>query len=857
MKRIIVFLLVFLMLAQPVLAANEKANVLVQDGKNVIEITGSASCGGQNVQVQILKPDNDEAKDLSDVVFQRQVATDENGMFSINFTAPSTMESGVYPVLFFYEDGKKEKTTVEYKSSVDLSADFVRLKETETVTETRNVIEQYGEEWGFDFGLYTVLPEKSKNMVIEKFLASGGKTADGPSQAAVVFEDVSVAVATAYYTGDFSDLVTGVYGAYTGFSKCNAYTEFANQTALTQIGLALAGKDFVSHKDALVAFETEICLSVISNAKSWFDVDRAIKVMAQLLLLDMSAYSEAPEAIGMALAGKTFNAESFSEAFEREIRKNTGKKVIFEDVFTDTDWASESVNALYEAGIVNGTSDETFEPNGQVTREQFAKMIVSMLGDGEQMYTTTFSDVESDAWYAPYIAMAKECGLVNGVSATEFGVGQPITREQMATMIYRAGLLLGYQTNGVPKTFTDESEISDYAKPAVNALTAGGVIKGTADGLFAPKATATRAEAACMIYNLMKKTGYNVKQNTGYRPIQATDPFITYKNNFNQSEEEIFNDGADKFSHLGWYFVPGGTTTYLTVSRAPNGKSEYEMPFTQRQVQDGAKDMAIAIRADKSTTAGYFDTKPFPLSYETSGKMHLEMNLYIESDNFSPNYKTFDSQFYSWIHMRGERKMRLFCFTGDGGVHYYALNNELVRCGSYEQKKWVHVAADFDAEKEEYTLYLDGVAVAKDIPYNNETFPWDGTDEKEPGLKKVRFRMSVAPDTKGTSVTYIDDFMLASYTGAPFVLPEMPKKGDYEIKINVDETIKEETAKYIQVDVNGTSVSLSGIEKNTISFKLSDALQTGDVVVVSVGKWVETADGVLTGTPQTFRYTVE
>lgn len=857
MKKVFLLLLVFLMFAQSVLAANEEAYVLVQDGKNAIEIAGEASCGGQNVQVQILRPGCDEAKELSDIVFQKQVTTDENGLFSTKFTAPVTMESGVYPVHLFYEDGKMEKTTVEYKSSADLSADFVYLKRAETIAEARTVIEQYGEEWGFDFVLYTALQDASKNMVIEKFLASGGKMTDNPSHASAVFADASVAVATAYYTGDFSDLVTGIYESYTEFSECNAYKEFVNQTDLAKIGLVLAGKDFKSREDALKAFETEICLSVISNAKSWFDVDRAVKVMAQLVSMDMNAYLEAPEAIGMTLAGKNFNLESFLVAFKREIQKNTGKKVIFEDVFTETDWASESVNALYEVGIVNGTSDVTFEPNGKVTREQFAKMIVSMLGDGEQMYATAFSDVASNAWYAPYIAMAKESGLVNGVSETEFGVGQPITREQMATMIYRAGILLGYETSGVPKTFTDGHEISDYAKTAVDALTAGGVINGKADGTFAPKATATRAEAACMIYNLMKKTGYTVKQNTGYRPIQATDPFITYKNNFNQSEEEIFNDGADKFSHLGWYFVPGGTTTYLTVSPAPSGKDAYEMPFTQEQIQGNAKDMAVVIRAENSTTSGYFDTKPFPLTYETSGKMRLEMNLYIESDNLSPNYKTVDSQFYSWVHMRGDRKMSLFCFTGDGGVHYYDLNNKLIRCGSYEQKKWVHVAVDFDAEKEVYTLYLDDVAVAKDIPYNNETFPWDGTEETEPGLKKVRFRMSVTPDTKGTSATYIDDFILASYTDAPFVLPEMPKKGDFAIKINSDETIKEETVKYIQVDVNGIAVSLTDIQKDTLSFKLTNALQTGDVVTVSVGKWVETTDGVLTGTPQTFKYTVE
>ncbi len=857
MKKAVSLLLALLVLTQPVFAANEKADMLVQDGKNRIEISGTASCGRQNVTVQMLKPGINEASDLLDIVFQKQVATDENGAFSVAFTAPDTMETGTYSVQIFYENGQKQTIAAEYKSIADLTGDFDVLKESVSVEETRSIIEKHGVEWNFDFVLYNVLADTSKNAVIEKFIALGGKKVSNLYEARDIFKSASVAVAIAFYPADFADLVTGIYGENTGLSERDAYKEFAKQTDLKQIGLLLSGRNFENGEIAQKAFETEICLSVIQNAKGWFDVDRAVKVMAPLLSLDMNAYAEAPEAIGMALAGKTFNAESFLTAFLREIQKNTGEKVIFEDVAQQTSWASEAVNTLYASGIVNGTSDATFEPNGQVTREQFAKMIMAMLGEGEQMTDSGFSDVKSNEWYAPYVAMAKESGIVNGVSETEFGVGHPITREQMATMIYRAGLLLGYKTNGTPKDFTDVAEISDYAKTAVDALTAGGVINGMSDGSFAPHSTATRAEAACMIYNLMKKIGYTISTKTGYQPISATDPFVTYKNNFNQTKEEIYNDGADKFSHLGWYFVPGGKTTYLTLSPAPAGKGAYEMPFTEKQTEDGAKDMAVAIRAEKSTTAGYFDTKPFPMTYETGEKMRLEMNLYIESDNLSPNYKTFDSQFYSWIHMRGERKMQLFFFTGDGGVYYYGMGDEAIRCGSYVQKKWIHVAADFDAEREVYTLYLDDVAVAKDIPYNNDTFPWDGTGEAEPGLNKVRLRMSAAPDTKGTSVTYIDDLILARYVDAPFVLPQKPQKGDAEIKITLDESIKAETTKHIVVSVNGSQIPLAKMQKGTLSYKLPGTLNTGDTVVVTVGKWVETANGVLTGTPQTFRYTVE
>ena len=860
-KRKIAWLIVGIMMVSvftmPIFAADEKMDVLVKDGGNQIEISGMAPCGRQNVTVQMLKPGISEASDLSDIVFQKQVTADENGAFSVAFTAQDSMETGTYPVQFFYEDGQKQTISAEYKSTSDLTGDFAVLQEAVSPEDTRRIIEKHGAEWNFDFALYNALPDAYKNVVIEKFATLGGKTVNSLYEARDVFQSASVAVAIAFYPDDFTDLVTGIYGENTKLSKSDAYKEFSEQIDLKHIGHLLSGRDFENGEAAHQAFETEICLSVIANAKGWFDVDRAVKVLAPLCSLNVDAYAKAPEAIGMALAGKTFNAQSFLVAFEREIHKNADEKIIFEDVYAETDWASASVNALYEANIVNGVADGVFQPNGQVTREQFAKMLMAMLGDGEQTTDSGFSDVESNEWYAPYVAMAKESGIVNGVSETEFGVGQKITREQMATMIYRVGRLLGYQTNGTPKSFTDGNTISDYAKNAVDALTAGGVINGMSDGSFAPHSTATRAEAACMIYNLMQKCGYTVRKHAGYQPIAATDPFVTYKNNFNQKGEEIYNNGADKFTHLGWYFVPGGTTTYLAVSPAPAGKNLYEIPFTEKQVKDGTKDMAVAIRAEKSTTAGHFDTKPFPLGYETSKKMRLEMNLYIESDNLSKDYKTFDSQFYSWVHMRGERRMRLFFFAGDGGVYYYGMGNEAIRCGSYAQKKWIHVAADFDAEKEAYTLYLDGVAVAKDIPYNNSTFPWDGTGEAEPGLNKVRLRMSLTPDTKGSSVTYIDDFILARYTDAPFVLPEVPKGGDKEIKIAFDESIKSETLKYITASVNGKSLSATNIQTGEITFKLSEALKSGDKVMVTVGKWVETSNGVLTGTPQTFSYTVE
>ena len=115
-----------------------------------------------------------------------------------------------------------------------------------------------------------------------------------------------------------------------------------------------------------------------------------------------------------------------------------------------------------------------------------------------------FEDVASDSWCSPYIIAAYNAGLIKGYSDTQFGVGNMITREDMAVIIHRALGSLGLTLkNGNKADFTDSSEISDYASDAVDALTAGGIMNGMGDGTFKSKNSATRAMAAKHIYELL------------------------------------------------------------------------------------------------------------------------------------------------------------------------------------------------------------------------------------------------------------------------------------------------------------------------------------------------------------------
>ena len=180
------------------------------------------------------------------------------------------------------------------------------------------------------------------------------------------------------------------------------------------------------------------------------------------------------------------------------------KDELFGDI-SNYSWAKEAIEGLYYAGIVNGMEEGVFNPQGAVTREQFSKMVVQLFGISTSTNDTGFADVKKDAWYAPYVAAASQAGYIQGQSAEYFGIGESIMRQDMATILYRA---LGSRGKKADLTFTDNDSIASYAKDAIAELVGLGIISGYEDGTFLPRGTATRAEAAKMIwgvYQLIKE----------------------------------------------------------------------------------------------------------------------------------------------------------------------------------------------------------------------------------------------------------------------------------------------------------------------------------------------------------------
>lgn len=189
-----------------------------------------------------------------------------------------------------------------------------------------------------------------------------------------------------------------------------------------------------------------------------------------------------------------------SKSPEKEPVEQKPAVQIFKDVAPGF-WGYEAIESLYKLGIVSGVSNNEFAPNQSVKREEFVKMLVELIGLDANGATDTFTDTDKNAWYSKYLAVAQECGLAYGKENGSFGVGEVLTRQDMAVLAAR---VLSSTERGVTTEFADGHEISDYAKSSVEILCGLKVMSGVGDGRFAPKATATRAQAAKVIYEIAR-----------------------------------------------------------------------------------------------------------------------------------------------------------------------------------------------------------------------------------------------------------------------------------------------------------------------------------------------------------------
>ena len=182
-----------------------------------------------------------------------------------------------------------------------------------------------------------------------------------------------------------------------------------------------------------------------------------------------------------------------------------GDSMRFDDV-TKGDWFYKDVEYVYNEGIMDGVSKREFAPNETLTRAMIVKILYRIEGEPASYRSSDFNDVESGRWYTGAVAWAAEKEIVKGYGNGKFGPNDPVTREQLAAILYRYTQYKGWSTtaaSGSLKGFADAASVSSYAVDAMNWAVDEGLLKG-ANNKLSPKSNATRAQVAAIIHRYLK-----------------------------------------------------------------------------------------------------------------------------------------------------------------------------------------------------------------------------------------------------------------------------------------------------------------------------------------------------------------
>jgi hypothetical protein len=328
------------------------------------------------------------------------------------------------------------------------------------------------------------------------------------------------------------------------------YTQKVTADSKTSFSSLFAGKRMYSTDELNKFFCDNVMMSVVNNIASWSYINYILETHYEYLAsrisgvtINMSGYNGLSDKskIGQALGGMKFSSlNDFASKINTAIanasvivnnggseprgssnggsikfispseitappvapEKIAGNIPSFTDI-AEYEWAKESIEALAAESIISSNGGGLFRPSQSVLREELVKMIVLALKLDITEADSGLSDVKVDQWYYKYISAAKSAGIVKGNDDGTFGVGNAVTRQDVAAMVYRAvSNKLSLQGGG--QVFNDDDSIGSYAKQAVYSLRNAGVISGVGDSMFVPTEKCTRAQAAKIIYIIKK-----------------------------------------------------------------------------------------------------------------------------------------------------------------------------------------------------------------------------------------------------------------------------------------------------------------------------------------------------------------
>lgn len=203
-------------------------------------------------------------------------------------------------------------------------------------------------------------------------------------------------------------------------------------------------------------------------------------------------------------SGNTFYPSS--DGVSSDMVASLDNEELFDDL-DNAQWAVPYIKYMAENGIMSGDGNSKFRPTDTITRAEFIKVLIYALDleNAEFEQAINFDDVPSDAWYTDYVKIGSGLGITNGTSETTFSPMQQVSRQDAAVMILNAVKVAGLNLHTEIKNsdFADSEDISDYAKEAVDELVNADIISGYDDATFLPKNSLLRCETAKLIYSML------------------------------------------------------------------------------------------------------------------------------------------------------------------------------------------------------------------------------------------------------------------------------------------------------------------------------------------------------------------
>lgn len=514
------------------------------------EITSSGSISaknGEEITIDVYYPDktytdllNADIGDYTKILLRRdQTTVGERGKYEFKFKV-GDIPTGEYTVRISKTNAETaDDVVVEkllYSNPNDYKTAVETLNKAASVTELKNIIDTYSMALGIDLSNETdsdaVLTIMLNSVKAEKLKSDDVKSVQNCFNLSKLVAELNLSK-----TENINNKITVL-----DLSKCGLdgyYTKsYVNEDVQKNLTSRVSGKNFDSIPKLYKSLCEQFVLAVVEKSGSNSAIKEVIDGFSEEIGASVSGFSERNLS---ELSGQNYNDYSALKSAIDSIKSSNsgspsssggnrgggsggsiGGTKTYPTVVPDTDnkdielnyyvfddldsveWAREPICKLAEMGVLRGKEYRLFYPNDNITREEFVKMLTVAYKLNIENKTAKFTDVNADDWFMPYVAAALENGIVNGVSDDMFGTGQNITRQDLAVMAYNAALKNGveFNTEGVQK-FSDDDKISDYAKTAVYALKSQDIVNGIDGKNFAPQDTATRAEAAKILYALI------------------------------------------------------------------------------------------------------------------------------------------------------------------------------------------------------------------------------------------------------------------------------------------------------------------------------------------------------------------